>query len=303
MTNTAHTPAGRVRRRGFSLVELLVVIAIIGVLIGLSAAAYFSWLDTQRRNTTETTMRQVYETLKRQMKAVADQADKEVIPDSVRAMAGGDDRRARVIWKKLRLRQEFPTTFAEAQAPWQASDPAFNLPPGDLPPRYAQSLQSAAPGTGESSACLVLALQKVRGGVRLNPDELPNTALTDTNGDNLKEIVDGWGNPLTFYRWPTSFDELRATNPAAAGSKGTRFADPLDPDGLLLTPGWYWQGGVVGTPNPQRLQFESLCHPISPDNGQTAYYIIPALGSAGPDGDFTTPEDNLFTWRFLGTSR
>src|SRR5207249_3350986 len=122
--------------------------------------------------------------------------EKEAIPDSVRTMAGGNDLRARVIWKKLRLKQEFPTTFAEAQAPWQASNPAFNLVPNtDLQPMYGQSLQSAAPGAGESSACLLLALQKGRGGVRLNPDDLPNTALTDTNGDNLKEIVDAWGNP------------------------------------------------------------------------------------------------------------
>ena len=73
---------------------------------------------------------------------------------------------------------------------------------------------------------------------------------------------------------PTSAD-VNALNPGTT-NKAKTFADPLDPEGLLLNPQWYASAG--------RAQFESLCHPISPDGGQTAWYIIPVIVSAGPDG-------------------
>src|SRR6516225_5863841 len=100
----------RAPRAGFTLVEMMVVIAIIAVLAGLSAAAYFKWIDIKSQDTTETNLRRVDELLKRQMKAIVDKAgsNAEVIPQSVLTMAGGDRRRARVIWIKLRLKQEFP---------------------------------------------------------------------------------------------------------------------------------------------------------------------------------------------------
>lgn len=34
-------------------------------------------------------------------------------------------------------------------------------------------------------------------------DAFNASEIRDTDGDGLKEIVDGWGRPLRFYRWPT----------------------------------------------------------------------------------------------------
>ena len=275
-------------RSGFTLVELLVVIAIIAVLVSLSGAAYFRWIATQAQDTTETTMRDVAKVLERQMKQVIDRAKKEPesnIPLSVRTMAGGDMRRARVIWIKLRLKQEFPMTYAEALFPWQAVNSTYNLPPADLPPKrtYVVALGGAGisatncpPDDGtQSSAMLLLALSQVRGGVKFNPGDLPSTAVGDTNSDGMKEIVDAWVKPLAFYRWPVGNAELISMNPAPANTRAFRFADAIDPDGLLLNPAWYSSNA--------RAQFENLCHPISPNNGQSAFYILPTLASAGPD--------------------
>ena len=120
----------------------------------------------------------------------------------------------------------------------------------------------------------------------ISADDLAAVAV-DTNGDGFKEIVDGWGNPVQFYRWPTAnpaVDALRPTN-------ASLFRDPLDPTGTLVSPVWY-------TSN-QRPLFEAICHQIIPPN---SVYLIPVIASAGRDGilglDFTTmtvtPAGNAF---------
>jgi prepilin-type N-terminal cleavage/methylation domain-containing protein/prepilin-type processing-associated H-X9-DG protein len=57
--NTRHGPAGRTRRRGFTLVELLVVIAIIGTLIGLLLPAVQSARESARRTACSSNLRQL----------------------------------------------------------------------------------------------------------------------------------------------------------------------------------------------------------------------------------------------------
>jgi prepilin-type N-terminal cleavage/methylation domain-containing protein len=306
-------------RPGFTLTEMLVVLAILVVLASLSAAGIMRWLANQSQDTTETTMRGVYQVLNRQIKAVLDKADKEDPPQSVKNMAGGDMRRARVIWRKLRLKQEFPMSYYEAWYPYASAGGVALLPAADLQSKFAKLLPQpatapaypptaptapAAPARNESSACLLAALSRSQGGVRLSADDLPNTALSEVSPGGPKMIVDSWGRPLAFYRWPTGNAEL-------IGLNTTKFADPLDPEGLLLNPNWYnttnAKGQVVA--NPLRQQFESLCHPVSASNGQTAYYVIPTLASAGRDTkfglDLTTmavtnanaAADNIYSYR------
>jgi prepilin-type N-terminal cleavage/methylation domain-containing protein len=201
----------RSTRSGFTLVEILVALAVIAILMGLIGAGIFAVIGVQRRSATVNTMRGINKILIRQVKAVLDKADKEPIPNNVLVnLAGGDDKLARVIWKKLRLKQEFPMTFAEALAPYNLSTYAFVPNPpfvastfpinsSDLPPlsAYTNALKNVVRGDGtiisanwqlggqkvtgqpfvESSILLLLALQQNRAGVSVSPDELGSAAV------------------------------------------------------------------------------------------------------------------------------
>jgi prepilin-type N-terminal cleavage/methylation domain-containing protein len=275
MTHRATRP-----RAGFTLVEMLVVVLILAVLAGLTGAGIMNWIDSSRRGATETTIASVHKTLMQQMQAVRKKAETEPVPASVLSLAEGDHARARVIWTKLRLRQEFPVTYQEALQP-HVGTPTLQIPAADLPPirGYVRALSGKTPNARtESSVCLLLALQQDRGGTALSADSLGN-AVTDTDGDGLKEIVDAWGTPLAFFRHPISDAELQGLNPAPAGSKEAKFADPLDRQGTLLVAAWH--GGK--TPNPNRVKVEALTHLISPNDGASAYYTIPVIASAGRD--------------------
>ncbi|MEZ6132071.1 MAG: type II secretion system protein [Planctomycetaceae bacterium] len=62
-------------------------------------------------------------------------------------------------------------------------------------------------------------------------DQFTSQEIADTDGDSLPEFVDGWGNPLRFYRWPT-----RLIDPDAPSPFIPVFATPGDPTEVDLTP-------------------------------------------------------------------
>jgi prepilin-type N-terminal cleavage/methylation domain-containing protein len=76
-----------------------------------------------------------------------------------------------------------------------------------------------------------------------NEDQFTSAEIEDTDQDGFPEFVDGWGNPLRFYRWPTRLIDPDApvfdifpydanSDGAITGTEGTTaiplFSDPND---------------------------------------------------------------------------
>jgi hypothetical protein len=81
-----------------------------------------------------------------------------------------------------------------------------------------------------------------------NRDDFTDKEVADTDRDGLPEFIDGWGNPLMFYRWPVFYhsDLQRGLswngsgfNAPYANAFDTREQDPLDPNQQLTTPAWW----------------------------------------------------------------
>jgi len=85
--------------------------------------------------------------------------------------------------------------------------------------------------TTQSAACLYLLLTKQA----LFDTEPPSTAdlkglqVGDTDNDGLLEVLDAWGHPLRFYRWPT-----RLTRPNSTASTTTGFVEAPAPTPLSI---------------------------------------------------------------------
>jgi hypothetical protein len=231
----------------------------------------------QHKHNTEYTLWKLDVALRQNWEAVKGKSDVgEQVPPAVLAKAGNDAQRARVLYFKLRLMQEFPMTFKEAQSPGG----------GLLPPRdaYVKALQGKTAGMGgpkknlswESSACLYLALSQDRGSkFNLDSQMTPREVVLDS-ATGLKYFVDDWGQPLSFYRWPYGNPEVTNpnVNPLPSSSSMTTGAnDDEDPTGLLSATGAGW--------NPTSLSSISGMHPVG--RGQS-YKLRPAVASVGPDG-------------------
>jgi hypothetical protein len=163
-------------------------------------------------------------------------------------------------------------------------------------PAYVTALQNAGavgknpPTPEENSTCLALALSRARGGSEFNLDNLGSNAKTIDKTTGLVMFADGWGMPIVFYRWPTSNDELDASNPAGPGSPQLTFRDPQDPIGALFNPSWWvpnhnWNSGVW---SPFEVQCHSLFTKVSPAVGAPVS-VGPFPWTGGPAPNDPTP--------------
>ena len=148
-----------------------------------------------------------------------------------------------------------------------------------------------------------MALERGRGGAGTIASKLGTDTIKPA-GNGLNMIVDAWGTPIIFYRWPTLNLEVDASNPAQPGTREqTLLRDPQDEKGALLD-GFWWNSPAPDSPD-LRFKFEANLHlvsqVISPTGQQPPfvydpnqviqvkqyeYYMVPTLVSAGPNKKF-----------------
>jgi prepilin-type N-terminal cleavage/methylation domain-containing protein len=283
----------RTRRAGMTLIELLIVMTIISIMASLSIGAVFKLRESQMKSFTETNLQKLASALDQQWKAAIDQFRddlKNVNANPTQAAlwnwcqttANADQRRATVIYIKARLKAEFPVTIDTAKNPVKGLPGNINI----AKPSYLQALSSVSSSAGneewESAALLYLALSQGRRGMAaFNPDDIDPSAIQTRptppqpplpNNQQFKIFVDAWGQPLRYYIFPYSNDELNGPpyfTPPQGNLNDKRGKDPQDPEATL-----------DGFQSPA---FQAI-HPLLLKAG--VRHLIPVVASAGRDGQW-----------------
>ena len=191
------TPTAPLRLRGFSLIEVLVVLGIIAFLTAAIVVVMPRLGNASKIAATQATIKKVDELLNDRINGFNRWIQTQNTlggnnPPSYVVAAGNG-----TLWSqnpplyqflsaKIAFRASFPQNFSELTTT----------------PSYNTSLHK--PQT-ESAACLYIILTQSAVFDTEPPaaGDLKGVEIADTDGDGLMEIVDAWGNPLRFYRWPT----------------------------------------------------------------------------------------------------
>jgi hypothetical protein len=214
------------------------------------------------------------------------------------SLAGSDPERARLLWVKLRCVQQFPMSYQELLFPGTVGSQTYigadstyakrlaavgitPLTYNNQAPAYPPALPVDPPPRGvitanaqrELATCLYIALttKSHRGRTTqedtFNADERGTYSLA--NGNSLPMIVDNWGQPLVFFRWPLGDSTFQSTAPKSAGT----LIDPLDPTGRLADTTW-------------STAFYTLAEPAIKHSVRAGpNYLLPVVVSVGMDGD------------------
>lgn len=265
-------------RPGFTLVEILVSLVLIAILSGMVTVAVRSTQQSARRAATEGLIHRIdsvirtkwdeyrYRPLSVQMDATAilqpNQAPPQFKPEEVG--------RLRLMMLRDLMRMELPERRSDLSDPTRVVGSASILfdslgnridPPnveavGVLWQTPSQLLNYRAKATvgwtpqHESAECLYLILSSTTVNGISALDVIAPAQIQDTDGDGMPEIVDAWGNPISFIRWPSG-----SNHPVIASSGEDEF-DLLGSDWGMLR-----------------------------DNVETPYSLTPQIVSPGPDGE------------------
>lgn len=212
---------GGASRVGFTLVELIVVMGIIALLASMVIVALATFGATSRQAATETLVNKIDKLIVDRLGSI----DRYFVECHRRA---GDPTRVRppdylrpseklqwanypnsrdgieLLGRKNFIRRQFPMRFQEIDL---NNDGNPDVTPG----------ASHKPETENAEVLYYFLTNSTQfGSAAAGVGEFSTTEVADTDEDGLPELIDAWGNPLRFYRWPT-----RLIRPQAAGSEGT----------------------------------------------------------------------------------
>lgn len=214
-------------RGGFTMVELLVVIGLILFLMTISIVAMGSAIGIARQRATQTTILKIHGLMQQRIDAFNRAMERTNLQPAIDQMKQTwfknysfvpQDKVLAVMARKQIFQTRFPQNFAERNISSSAT-----LPP---PSPHNPITQSSA------LMYWILTSSEVYGIAPVDESEFSSSEVRDTDGDGLNEFVDGWGQPLRFYRWPTHLFRPGTSSTtvgaiAATTSVATTFA-PVD---------------------------------------------------------------------------
>lgn len=196
------------KRQAFTLTELLVVMMILGVMAGLALAGMAGAVNLAKEQRTRAIIAKIDQWVGSQYE---DYRTRTVPINSNPNFTPAMMSRARLYALRELMRMELPdrvtditdsavamTISAGGPSAWQSyRRMALRACGGNWPTTWTEQFQG--------SECLYLILSRIQDGDKAAIDYFLPGEIGDTDGDGMKEVLDGWGSPIEFLRWAPAF--------------------------------------------------------------------------------------------------
>jgi len=301
-------------RRGFTLTELLVVMMIISILAGLALAGLSSAVNDARASRTKTVINKIDALIQERWEGFRTRAVPLPRLQGVNTIVVA---RSRLYVLRELMRMEMPDRRTdivnfETTPPSLETNAITGLVNSSLQRSYfrlaVRNRGSQAQLIGwtrqhESSECLYLILATMHDGDKSALDYFSTDEIGDLDGDGMKEILDGWGQPIAFLRWAPGY----AQQPGLDGVWGNSGDD--DVNGTtddVFEAGWPNSDDVAASPvtpqtriavkHPTLTTIPFAPDPYDPlrtdprwsdaDTASAPYALKPLIFSAGLDKSY-----------------
>jgi prepilin-type N-terminal cleavage/methylation domain-containing protein len=219
-------------RRGFTLMELLIVMSILAILAGLTVAGMAAVVNSAREARTRSIIGKIDLLIDERWEGYRTRA----MP--VRIGAGTtplDAARGRLYVMRALQRMELPdrrtdiVNYTTDALPPPNDHPTLEIAgvagmaqPSLLKTYFRQAVRNTGGNPNnsatwdslnswtrehEGSECLYLILSAMRDGDKSALDFFSADEIGDTDGDGMREILDGWGRPIGFLRWAPGYSQ------------------------------------------------------------------------------------------------
>lgn len=286
----------RHKSKAFTLVELLVSITVVIILASIVLYGMSGMQDLAKIQRTKSQLAKIHELLAEHWEGY----------EVRRVTVAIDDPTG--IWRLTALRELMRYELPDRQSDIEsdvlglASNPLTTPPPIGQPVpalvrTYYNFIQNHAnaPNWGalhQGAECLYMIIAQMEVDDMSALEMFSDSDIGDVDNDGMPEILDGWGNPIRFLRWPAAFPSP---------------LHPMDTD--PGTPGIQPQDSDLSTPDVQvasdfqdPFDLANAHWQYNMDNGTAlppTFRIVPLVVSAGPDGEFGIGFDRVggsFTW-------
>lgn len=265
----------RTIRRGFTLVEMLVVVTILGLLSGMVLVALAGAAETARETRTRSQIAKLNEFIMNRYESYRTRRTPRLSTGNAKLVAKNrlDNIRALMMQEMPDRKTDLeifygtlmPGEYTATYARHQRAILAFR----GLTPSASNWLIAYGDWTAENqhSECLYLVLASINDGDTSALDFLHDSEIGDTDGDGVPEVLDGWGNPIAFIRWPQGFVGFESS------LQDIRVYDAFDPLKIY--------GRTGNVPDVHNS-----------GTGYAHFNLLPLIVSAGKDGVFDIVGDD-----------